>query len=74
MFGLQIPQGPKCHVCGMLIANSEYRKDDHGFSLYWANPKICEFTEVRLDFCGPICSTQWWGEQIEARKNVTPGN
>lgn len=74
MFGLQIPQGPKCHVCGMGIANPDYRKDEYGAGLYWANPKICEYTDERLDFCGPFHSTEWFGKQIEARKNVTPGN
>ena len=71
MFGLS---GTRCHVCGMALENSNYRRDERGNGLYWANPAICEYTDERLDFCGPIHSTEWWSKQIEARKNVTPGN
>ena len=63
--------GVKCHICGMAIENSNYTKDERGASLYWADPKICEFTDVRLNFCGVQHSVEWYGKQIEARKNVT---
>lgn len=66
--------GPKCHVCGMAQANSQYTKDEYGRGIYWANPDICEYTDVRLDFCGVYHSVEWWDKQLEARKNVTPGN
>lgn len=70
MFGLS---GIKCQVCGMALENTNYRKDEDGDSLYWANPKICQYTDVVLNFCGPQCSTKWWGEKIEASKDVTQG-
>jgi hypothetical protein len=57
----------------MALENSQYTKDEHGEGIYWANPKICDFTEERLDFCGVQHSVEWFGKQIEARKNVTQG-
>lgn len=68
MFGLS---GVRCHVCGMALENSKYAKDPRGDSLYWADPKINQFTDVKLDFCGPQHSSEWHIGQIEARKNVT---
>lgn len=72
MFG--ILSGTKCHVCGMALENPLYARSEHGDGLYWANPKLSEFTDERLDFCGAQHSVQWFQEQIEARKNVTQGS
>jgi hypothetical protein len=63
--------GIKCYVCGMAVENPAYLLDEHGDGIYWANPKICEFTDVRLDFCGPQHSSQWFVEKIESRRDVT---
>jgi hypothetical protein len=56
----------------MALENSNYLKSESGNGLYWADPKINKFTEVRLDFCSAEHSTKWHIEQIEAHKNVTP--
>lgn len=74
MFGLQFPAGPRCHVCGKSIVDPTYIKDEQANSMYWLNPNICKYTDVRLDFCGPIHSTKWLVDQIDACKNVTPKN
>lgn len=67
MFGLS---GVRCKECGMAFEHKNYRKED-GESIYWANPKICQFTDVIVNFCGPVCSTAWFIKQIEASKDVT---
>ena len=68
MFGLS---GIKCKVCGIALENPKYIRDEKGSGMYWANPDLTPYTDVKLDFCGPVHSTQWMVEQIEARKNVT---
>jgi len=64
--------GIRCHVCGMALENPKYHKMIDGEGYYWANPKLSPYTEVRLDFCSAVHSTQWTVEQIEAHKNATP--
>lgn len=68
MFGLS---GVRCGVCGMALENANYQKDDYDRSLYWADPKINQFTDVRVDFCGPQHSSKWHIEKIEASKDIT---
>lgn len=70
MFGLT---GVRCQVCSMALENSNYRKDESGRGIYWANPAICNYTDVKVDFCGPVCATAWWKDKIEASKDVTQG-
>lgn len=69
---IDLLSGTRCKVCGMALENSNYLKDERGNGLYWANPKISKFTDVRVDFCSAAHSTQWHLEQVEARKDVTP--
>lgn len=69
MFGLS---GVRCHECGMALENKNYRKED-GEGLYYTNPKICQYTDKVLNFCGPVCSSAWFMKQIEASKDVTQG-
>ena len=68
-----ILSGTKCGVCGMALENPNYTKDERGDSLYWANPKLSQYTDVRVDFCGVIHSNEWYAKQLEARKDVTQG-
>lgn len=70
MFGLS---GTRCYICGTALESGNYRKDAAGQGIYWANPKICQFTDVRVDFCGSTCATKWWEEKIKASKDVTQG-
>jgi hypothetical protein len=72
MFDLMNSLVSRCKVCGKPVSDPSYVKDEYGRGIYWANPDICEYTEVRVDFCSAEHSTQWFVEQIEARKNVTP--
>lgn len=69
MFGLL--SGIRCHNCGMALENDRYVKDEKGGSMYWINPAICHLTNVRLNFCGPGCSTEWHEKELAAHKNVT---
>jgi len=68
MFGLS---GVGCVECGKALEHQDYRKDEYGEGIYWANPKICQYTNVIVNFCGPACSTAWFLRQIEASKDVT---
>ena len=63
---------PACYVCGKALSDSNYQKTANGQGLYWANPSISRFTDVKLGFCGPEHSTKWHVGQIEACKDVTP--
>jgi hypothetical protein len=69
MFGLS---GVRCGICGMALENEKFSKDERGDVLYWANPKLSAYTDVRIDFCGVMHSFEWHQKKIEASKNVTP--
>lgn len=71
MFGLS---GVRCGVCGMALENEKYTKAENGDSLYWADPKISQYTDVRVNFCGVTHSFEWHKGKIEASKDVTQGN
>lgn len=73
MFGLSAA-GSTCRICGKALANPEYHKDEYGRGIYWVNPNISDLTDVRVDFCGVNHSNEWFTKQLEARKNVTPGD
>jgi hypothetical protein len=72
MFDLVNSRITKCQICGKLLSDAGYLKDEYGRGIYWANPAISYYTDFRVDFCSAEHSTQWFIEQIEARKNVTP--
>jgi hypothetical protein len=60
--------GVFCKICNKPITDSNYAKDPYdGTSLYWADPKINPHTEVKVDFCGAKCSTEWHLKQVVAR-------
>lgn len=66
--------GVKCHICGMAQENPNYARGQHGEILYWADPKLCKDTDVRLDFCSVHHSAEWYGKQIEARRIAAQGD
>lgn len=53
-----------CHECKKLVTDPTYQKDDMGQKLYWINPNLSKFTDIRLDFCGPICSNSWFLKRL----------
>jgi hypothetical protein len=69
MFGLKL-SGIKCEICGKALENPLYTKDQDGEGIYWANPKICQFTDVIVNFCGVQHSVEWFGQKIEASKDA----
>jgi hypothetical protein len=64
--------GTRCHVCGKALEADGYAREfdifgmPHG--LYWANPKLSEYTDVRLDFCGPQHSFEWHQQKREEKE------
>lgn len=69
--------GIKCGVCGMAFENKAYAKGQHGEEVYWADPKLSPYTDVRVDFCGVMHSFEWHRDmkaKAEAHEDVTQGN
>lgn len=62
--------GVRCAICGMALESPDYQKDERGEGLYWMNPKISEYTDVVVDFCGPIHSLEWWQKAKAASEGV----
>lgn len=71
MFGLS---GIRCGVCGIAFENKDYTKGQHGEAVYWADPKLSPYTDVKVNFCGPQHSFEWHREKMEASKNITQDN
>lgn len=65
--------GIKCAVCGLPLEAPEYQKDTDYLgnvgSLYWMNPKISEYTDIVVNFCGPPHSLEWYLKAKAAKES-----
>ena len=56
--------GIRCAVCGLALESPDYLKDTDQLGnlrgIYWMNPRISEYTDVVVNFCGPKHSLEWY--------------